>query len=181
MVCSHSVATRRDSDEGPSALGCRQRSPYVGSHHQLHTITIGGSAVIFEETVVLSRAFGQATADVKAALAAVGFGTLTEIDMQATLDAKIGKQIDPYVIVGACNPHLASRALDADPQIGVLLPCNVVVRQSGDDVIVEAMDPGLMASMTANKALAAIAAEARELLNDALSRLSAPAQLAPGN
>ena len=81
--------------------------------------------------------------------------------------------MDRYVIVGACNPHLASRALDAEPQIGVLLPCNVVVRESDGRVVVEAMDPGLMASISGNEGLAAIAGEARELINNALAKLGA--------
>ncbi len=135
--------------------------------------------MIFEETVVLSRAFGEVVDEVKAMFASVGFGVLTEIDMQATLQAKVGKSIDRYVIIGACNPNLASRALEIEPQVGVLLPCNVVVRQSGDQVIVEAMDPGLMASMTGNERLAEVATEARALMNDALGRLAASAEL-PG-
>jgi uncharacterized protein (DUF302 family) len=118
---------------------------------------------------------------VKAAFGAVGFGTLTEIDMQNTLKVKIDKDIDRHVIIGVCNPNLASRALEAEPQIGVLLPCNVVVRQSGDDVIVEAMDPGLMASMTGNDDMAPIAAEARTLVNNALGRLTANAELPAGH
>jgi uncharacterized protein (DUF302 family) len=76
------------------------------------------------------------------------------------------------VIVGACNPDLASRALDANPQIGVLLPCNVVVRASGDDVLVEAMDPGLMSTISGIEGLQPIAAEAREKIAHALARLT---------
>lgn len=136
--------------------------------------------MVFEETVILSTPFAEAVDDVKAAFAAVGFGTLTEIDMQATLKAKIGADLDPHVIIGACNPMLANRALQADPQIGVLLPCNVVVRQAGDDVIVEAMDPGLMASISGNEDISPIADEARILVNDALDRLTAKAELTSG-
>ncbi len=127
--------------------------------------------MIFEETVVLSEPFDDALAHVKEAFAAEGFGTLTEIDVQATLRDKIGKQMSRYVIVGACNPHLAGRALDADPQIGVLLPCNVVVREVDDGVVVEAMDPGLMGTLTGRDDIAALAAEARDLVNNALARL----------
>jgi uncharacterized protein (DUF302 family) len=130
--------------------------------------------VIFEETVVLSLPFDEALDRVKQAFQSEGFGTLTEIDMQATLREKVGKSMEPYVIVGACNPELASRALDAERQIGVLLPCNVVVRQVGDDVVVEALDPGLMASMTGNDEVAPIAADARRQVNNALARLMAP-------
>ena len=106
-----------------------------------------------------------------------GFGVRTETDMQATLKAKLDKSIDGYVIIGAWNPNLASRALEIEPQVGVLLPCNVVVGQSADHVVVEAMDPGLMASMTGNERLAEVAAEARSLMNDALRRLAANAEL----
>jgi uncharacterized protein (DUF302 family) len=128
--------------------------------------------MIFEEAVLLSGPFDEALARVKAAFASEGFGTITEIDMQATLRAKIGKEMERYVIVGACNPDLASRALDANPQIGVLLPCNVVVRASGDDVVVEAMDPGLMSTISGIEGLQPIAAEAREKIANALARLT---------
>lgn len=127
--------------------------------------------MVFEEVVVLSEPFDTALARVKEALAAQGFGTLTEIDLAATLKAKIDKDMDRYVIVGACNPRLASQALDAVPQIGVLLPCNVVVRAEGDEVRVEAMDPGLMASFVEGDAVAPVAAEARELIGAALASL----------
>ena len=131
--------------------------------------------MIIGETVVLEAPFAESLQQVKDAFAAEGFGTLTEIDVQATLEAKLGKAMDRYVIVGACNPQLASRALDAVPQIGVLLPCNVVVRETADGVTVEAMDPGLMATLTEQPALAPIADEARELVNNALARLGSAA------
>lgn len=137
--------------------------------------------MIFEEVVILSMPFDEAVHDVKAALAAEGFGTLTEIDMQATLKAKIDKDIDPYVIIGACNPNLAARALELEPQIGVLLPCNVVVRQAGDRVMVEALDPNLMASVTDNPEVVPLAAHARTLINAALARLTAPAEITGGS
>ena len=127
--------------------------------------------MIFEETVVLDLPFEEALARTKEAFAAEGFGTLTEIDVQATLADKLGKEMDAYVIVGACNPTLAGRALDAEPQIGVLLPCNVVVRQSGGDVVVEAMDPGLMATIVGTDSLRPVADEARRLVGNALERL----------
>ena len=104
--------------------------------------------MVFEESVVLDRPFDEVLAKVKTEFAAAGFGTLTEIDLQRTLHDKIGKEMDRYVIVGACNPKLAAAALDAEPLIGVLLPCNVIVREVDGQVSVDAMDPGLMATMT---------------------------------
>lgn len=131
--------------------------------------------MIFEESVVLSRPFDEVLEAVKAAFAAEGFGTLTEIDMQATLKQKLNKEMGRYVIVGACNPELASRALDVLPEIGVLLPCNVVVREFAGDVMVEAMDPGLMANITGSEDMAPIADEARRLVGNALGRLDSSA------
>ena len=131
--------------------------------------------MVFEESVVLSQPFDEALADVKEALAAEGFGTLTEIDVQATLKEKVGKEMARFVILGACNPRLASRALDVEPQIGVLLPCNVVVREIAGGVLVEALDPGLMATLVGRQEIRPIADEARQVLGDALGRLSPPA------
>ncbi len=129
--------------------------------------------MIYEETVVMSMGFDEALAKVKEAFAQQGFGTLTEIDVQQVLRTKIGKEMGRYVIVGACNPNLASRALDEVPQIGVLLPCNVVVREAEGGVVVEAMDPGLMASITGRDGVRPIADEARELVSNALDSLQA--------
>lgn len=127
--------------------------------------------MIHEDVVVLAEPFDQALKRVKQSLAASGFGTLTEIDMQETLKAKIDKDIERYVIVGACNPRLAAKALELEPQIGVMLPCNVVVREAEDGVVVEAMDPGLLSKMVPNAELAPIAEEAQDLIGAALKRL----------
>jgi uncharacterized protein (DUF302 family) len=128
--------------------------------------------VVYEEVVVLSKPFDEVLAAVKTAFAAEGFGTLTEIDLQATLAKKVNKVIDRYTILGMCNPQLASRALDVLPQIGVLLPCNVVVREAEGDVVVEAMDPGLMANLTGLDDIAPIADDARQFVSNALGRLT---------
>jgi uncharacterized protein (DUF302 family) len=128
--------------------------------------------MIFEEAIVVSRPFDDVLADVKEAFAAEGFGTITEIDMQATLKSKLGKEMGRYVIVGTCNPTLAGRALDVVPEIGVLLPCNVVVREIGDSVSIEAMDPGLMAGISGVDDIAAIADDARVAVNGALARIT---------
>ncbi|MDA8040534.1 MAG: DUF302 domain-containing protein [Actinomycetota bacterium] len=129
--------------------------------------------MVFEEGVVLSEPFDEATASVKASLAESGYGTLSEIDVQATLREKLDKQIGRFVIIGACNPSLAGRALDVEPEVGVLLPCNVVLREiDGDKVLVEAMDPGLIATLSGNEELRPIIDESRRLLGAALNRLS---------
>jgi len=131
--------------------------------------------MVFEEAVMLSLPFDEALAHVKEAFAAEGFGVLTEIDVQATLREKLGKEMGRYVIVGACNPSLASQALDVVPQVGVLLPCNVVVRETDGGVMVEAMDPGVMATLTGSAELAPIAADARERVGRALEQVAGSA------
>ena len=129
--------------------------------------------MILEPVVTLEMTLDEALPKVKEALAEQGFGTLTEIDVQATLDAKIGKEIEPYTIIGACNPNLAGRALDVQRRIGALLPCNVVVRSVGSGVVVEAMDPALMSQVTGEDSIAPIAEEAESLLRSALEKLQA--------
>ncbi len=129
--------------------------------------------MIYEEAVILKRPFDDVVSAVRAAFAEQGFGILTEIDLQATLKAKAATDIDRYLILGACNPALASRAVQAVPQIGALLPCNVIVRETNSGVAVEALDPGLMASISGNDDMRPIADEARTLVGNALSSLMA--------
>ena len=122
--------------------------------------------------VTVHRSFGDTLTATREALAAQGFGVLTEIDMQATLQAKLDVDIAPQVILGACRPPLAHAALQAEPSIGLLLPCNVVVRQVDDDrVRVETIDPDIMVSVTGNPDLQAVATEARTRLTAALHSL----------
>jgi uncharacterized protein (DUF302 family) len=111
---------------------------------------------------------------VTAALAAEGFGVLTEIDVAATLQKKLGASMDPYLILGACNPKLAHRAITAEPGIGLLLPCNVVLAQDGADVVVSAASPRAMFTVVEGKPeMEGVAAEAEEKLRRALASLSA--------
>jgi uncharacterized protein (DUF302 family) len=123
--------------------------------------------------VRLGLSVEQAEAEVRRALAEEGFGVLTEIDVAATLRVKLGVERAPYKILGACNPPLAHRALGADEQIGLLLPCNVVVYDLGGATMVAAMDPGLMSRLSTAPGLEAVAAEAGERLRRALGRLEA--------
>ncbi|MEO6885857.1 MAG: DUF302 domain-containing protein [Jatrophihabitantaceae bacterium] len=113
---------------------------------------------------------------VEAALADQGFGVLTEIDVAATLKKKLDKDIAPQIILGACNPGLADRALEVETSIGLLLPCNVVLRSSGNSrTIVEALDPAVMVTFTGNTALEPVATEARRKLQAALDAALAAA------
>jgi uncharacterized protein (DUF302 family) len=108
---------------------------------------------------------------VEAALKTEGFGVLTFIDIAATLKAKIGADHAPHVILGACNPPLAHRALLAEPGIGLMLPCNVTLRQDGDDVRVLVIDPNVMFTIVDTPELRAVAAEADERLRRAVAAL----------
>jgi uncharacterized protein (DUF302 family) len=125
-------------------------------------------------TIRVPGPFDSTVDRVRAALQEQGFGVLTEIDVQATLRQKLDAELEPYVILGACNPPLAKRALDADREIGLLLPCNVVVRADGPDaVLVQALDPQVMVSVTGRPELKAVAEEATARLRAALDALSA--------
>ncbi len=124
----------------------------------------------FGKTVALP--FDAAVQRITAELAQVGFGVLTDIDVQATMKKKLGLEMPPYRILGACNPLLASRAIAAEPQIGALLPCNVVVRQDrSGSVRVEVMDPNAVLTLVGRSDVAEIANEVRGLLKQALDKV----------
>ncbi|MFT4626151.1 MAG: hypothetical protein ACI8PZ_004825 [Myxococcota bacterium] len=111
---------------------------------------------------------------VVAALSAEGFGILSEIDVAATLKKKLGREIRPYRILGACNPPLASRAVDAEPHVGLLLPCNVLLQEMEPGVtVVSALDPDAMFGMIEGDGLASVAKEASASLRRALAALTA--------
>jgi uncharacterized protein (DUF302 family) len=122
----------------------------------------------------LAGSIGDVRPGVEAALKAEGFGVLTEIDVQATMKARLGVERAPYVILGACNPTLAHRAIEADPSVGVLLPCNVVLREDGPDTIVEAMDPGAALGIVDSAGVRPVAEEAAARLGRFIAALSQP-------
>jgi len=115
---------------------------------------------------------GAAEAAITDALSVVGFGILTRIDVAETLKKKIDVERAPYVILGACNPKLANTALNLEPELGLMLPCNVIIYEdSGHQTIVSVIDPAAMVSMIDNPALECLVSEARPLLEQALNSI----------
>jgi uncharacterized protein (DUF302 family) len=115
-------------------------------------------------------AFADAVGRVRAELQAEGFGVLCEIDVQATMSEKLGVEGEPYLILGACNPPLAHQALQAEADLGVLLPCNVVVYRRGGQTHISAVDPERMLSIVDNGELASVAAEVKGRLRAVVER-----------
>jgi uncharacterized protein (DUF302 family) len=118
-----------------------------------------------------SLPFAEAVARVRETLQDEGFGVLTEIDVQATLKEKLGEEIEPYLILGACNPHYAHRALELEPELGALLPCNVVVYSRDGETRVSAVDPVVQLGIVGREALEPIAAEIRAKVERAVARV----------
>lgn len=114
--------------------------------------------------------FADAVAMVRDTLKEEGFGVLSEIDVQGTLREKLGEQREPYVILGACNPTYAHRALQLEPELGALLPCNVVVYTEGGETHVSAVDPIAMLGIVGNAELDPVAAEVRVRIERAVAR-----------
>lgn len=129
-------------------------------------------------STTLHTTFEDAVERTRQALADQGFGVLTEIDMKATLKAKLGEDMEDYVILGACNPRLAHRAVNCDRQIGLLLPCNVAVRADpadADTIIIDAMDPQVMVQVSDEAGLREVADDAGAKLRAAIGSLQQPA------
>ena len=124
-------------------------------------------------STTLNDPFDQAVARVTEALKVEGFGVLSDIDVQATLKAKLGVEKRPYRILGACNPPLANMALDADPDIGLLLPCNVTVYENPADgkTVVSVLDPETMVTLTGRKDIEPLARQVREKVVAALTAM----------
>lgn len=120
-----------------------------------------------------ATAFGGSVAQVRrrveAALKAEGFGVITEIDVQATMRTKLGIERTPSLILGACNPALANRAIEADPSVGALLPCNVVLREEAGQTVVEALNPMAALGIGGGEAVRAVAEEATTRLERAIA------------
>lgn len=125
--------------------------------------------------VLVTGNFRDATTAVRAALAAEGFGVLTEVDVQATLREKLGEQMEDYLILGVCNPTLAHQALTIDRSVGLLLPCTVVIRATPDAelTLVQAQDPSVLVTVTGLPELQPIADEATQRLQRAFAQLPA--------
>lgn len=123
--------------------------------------------------ITLDLPVDDAVEKVKAVFQTHGFGTLTEIDVQATLAEKLGEDMEPYTILGVCNPQLAHRALGVDRSIGLLLPCTVVVRATAHGTVVEALDPQVMVTVPDRAELQPVADAAAERINAALADLAA--------
>ncbi len=121
----------------------------------------------------LSIPFDEAIGAVKAALKTEGFGVLTEIDVKKTMKEKLDADFRPYVILGACNPPLAHQALSADLDVGLLLPCNVVVYEEGEGSVARVMDPEAALSVAGVESLRPVAAQAKAKLERALASLEA--------
>lgn len=127
----------------------------------------------YGRAVTLDVEFDRAVERVKARLKDQGFGVLCEIDVAKTMKEKIGAEMPAYLILGACNPNLAHRALSVDNQLGLLLPCNVVVQSRGGKTVVSAVDAGQMLGVVGNDELAGIAEEANSRLRTVLDHLAA--------
>jgi len=129
--------------------------------------------VSYALTTTVRRPFADTLDATRVSLADQGFGVLTEIDIQATLKARLDVDVPAQVILGACRPPLAYEALQLEPSVGLLLPCNVVVRYLDDNTtVVEALDPKVMVSLTQNDGLSFVADEAGKRLTAALAALT---------
>jgi uncharacterized protein (DUF302 family) len=134
-------------------------------------MTTSATTSAYGITKTVSARYEDTIARVKDLLKEEGFGVLTEIDVKATLKQKLDKEVAPYVILGACNPDLASRALEVEPDIGLLLPCNVIVSERPDGTHVGVVNPASMVAFTENPDLEEISREADARLRRVIDRL----------
>lgn len=122
-------------------------------------------------TTTLNLPYEEAVEKVRAALKEEGFGVLTEIDVKKTMKEKLGIDVEKYVILGACNPSLSHRAISADPYIGLLLPCNVIVFEKDGSSVVSAVEPVTMLGDSSNEAIQSVAREVKPKLERAIKSL----------
>ena len=123
------------------------------------------------DRLITGATLDEVDARARAAMAAIGFGVLTEIDMKATLKEKIGAEIPPYRILGACNPQMAHQAIGMESRVGVMLPCNVILRAVDGGVAVSTIDPTVTMQVIDNEGLHALAAQGRDLLAQAVAAI----------
>ncbi|MDQ6524570.1 DUF302 domain-containing protein [Nocardioides sp. LHD-245] len=129
----------------------------------------------FTLSTTLAASYDDTVARIRDLLGDAGFGVLTEIDIRATLRARLGVEVPAQLILGACRPQLAHRALEVEPRVAALMPCNVVVADAGEGrTRVDVMDPGLLASLVPDPELAEVAADARARLTGMMEALTAP-------
>ncbi len=126
----------------------------------------------YQRSIAIDLPYAEALARTREALAEQGFGVLTEIDVQATLHDNLGQEMEPFIILGACNPELAHQALEVDRSVGVLLPCNVVVTGRDEGSTVQILNPQIMASVTELAGLQPLADEASARLQAVLDNLT---------
>jgi len=153
---------------GPKPPSHRPPTPRLEAHNRNERTNVS-----YALTTTVRRSFADTLGATRVSLTDQGFGVLTEIDIQATLKAKLNVDVPAQVILGACRPPLAHAALQVEPSVGLLLPCNVVVRYLDDDTtVVEALDPKVMVTLTHNEALSFVADEAGRRLAAALDTLT---------
>ena len=133
----------------------------------------------YTHTITVDLSYTDAVERTKEALSEQGFGVLSEIDVRSTFESKLGAEaaeaLGDYVILGSCNPGLAQRGLTAEPDLGALLPCNVVLYESDEGTVVAALDPSTLVELTGNQGLEPIANEARASLERVVEALGAAA------
>ena len=123
-------------------------------------------------TMKIRAPFDDTVSRVREAFAANGFGVVVELDFQAMLRAKAGVDIGPYLVLGMCNPEMAAYAIQHEPSVGVLLPCNVAIQAHGDAVVISAQDPAMIAEVTGNPALEPVASEVGKSIRAALDAVA---------
>lgn len=145
--------------------------PYQRTPSACYKIGVTTTASTYGILKTSPAPFAETVARVKDLLKEQGFGVLTEIDVQATLKAKLGKDVAPYVILGACNPPLASRALQLEPDIGLLLPCNIIVAATPEGTRVGVVNSASLVSFTGNPTLDEVSREADDRLRRVIDQI----------